>query len=84
MVCQLCLNDPDKRLSAKQALKHDFFKLDLSEDNNLDAARERMIIRKETKVYNPQAYKNFEGLSLSKLNNELLRFGLDIPDDVLD
>lgn len=76
----MLLKDSDgERLSARDALSHEWFKLDLKKEklDHLKRAMDLMKQRKKSKIYNINQFKHLERLSISQLDKDLLRFGLE-------
>ena len=54
----------------------------LKEASNLEEAHLNMTMRRKTKIYNPEEFLANEGVCMSQLQVELLRYGLDSPSDL--
>lgn len=76
LVCKLIRNNPIERLSAREALKHPWFDMELA-SSNLESAQLNMIVRRESKIYRPEEFLLNERIQMWQIDNELLRYGFD-------
>ena len=77
-VCKLVEMDPEQRPSAREALKHHWFKKeDWAETTHLETTQEHLALRKIRKQTYFDEFQTAENFSMEQLSKEILRFGLD-------
>lgn len=78
LVCSLIRIKPNERPTAKEALQHKWFnkKFGGDDEQKLGSAIQKLQERKNLKLTNPEMFNSKEGISMTQLTKEILRYGL--------